>query len=265
MGSEAVTETTGMGAKGDAGKANPRAKYRNFIHEPGRNFVFAYVPKVGCTNWKSILRHLAGFEDYLNPRLAHDKKNGGLKYLDLTGEDRALLHDARVPKYAFVRDPYSRVLSAYLNKIASRLPLPESAEDEEYFIRVARVIDRFRRRKLDPAAYPEVNFEVFLLWLRDGLSAFREDEHWQKQTVLLRWPRVKYAWLGHFENLAEEAPVLLEKMGAEVPFPSQKDVKFAPTNAGNKIAAHYTPAAYALVNSLYADDFANFGYEMRDR
>lgn len=250
--------------KGDKPKASPREKYRNFILEPKRNFVFAYVPKVSCTNWKSILRHLAGHEDYLNPRLAHDKVKGGLHYLDLKGPERALLHDPAVPKYAFVRDPYSRVLSAYLNKIASRLPLSEEpAEGEEHFIRVARVIDRFRRRKLDPAAYPEVTFEVFLLWLRDGLSAFREDEHWQKQTVLLRWPRVKYAWIGHFEKLAEEAPVLLEKMGATVPFPSQKDVKFAPTNADTKIAAHYTPAAYALVNTLYADDFANFGYPMR--
>lgn len=259
MGSEAVTET-----KPQAAKPAPRARYRNFIHEPKRNFVFAYVPKVGCTNWKSILRYLAGQEDHLNPRLAHDRVNGGLRYLDLPGLDRAMLHDASIPKYAFVRDPYSRLLSAYLNKVASRLPLPEPSETEEHFTKVARVIDRFRRRKLDVAAYPEVTFEVFLLWLRDGLSPFREDEHWQTQSVLLRWPRVKYAFVGRFERLAQEAPVLLEKMGCDIPFPSQKDVKFAPTNAVSKLDTYYTPAAYALVNSLYADDFANFDYEMRD-
>ena len=36
------------------------------------------------------------------------------------------------------------MLSAYLNKVESRLPLPEEAEGEEYFLTVTRDIDRFR-------------------------------------------------------------------------------------------------------------------------
>ena len=259
MGSETVNETKSQG-----GKPELWARYRNFIHEPKQNFIFAYVPKVSCTNWKSILRYLAELEDYLNPKLAHDKVKGGLHYLDLTGPEQAMLHDAAIPKYTFVRDPYSRLLSAYLNKIASRLPLSEPHEEEEHFTKVVREIDRFRRRKLDVATYPEINFEVFLLWLRDGLSPFCEDEHWQKQSVLLRWPHVKYAFVGRFEKLAEEAPVLLEKMGCDIPFPSQRDVKFAPTNATSKLDDYYTPAAYALANSLYEEDFSNFSYEIRD-
>lgn len=249
----------------DTPAGRPRPVYRNFIFEPRRRFLFAYVPKVGCTNWKSVLRHLAGHDDYLNPRLAHDRANGGLRYLDLSeGPDRALLRNPEVPKYAFVRDPYSRTLSAYLNKIASRLPLQPASDTDDHFTRVTRAIDGFRQRKLDTAAHPEVSFEVFLLWLRASLSPWCDDEHWQKQSALLRWRGVEYSFVGRFERLAEEAPLLLEKMGATIPFPSQRDVKFAPTNATDRQDAFYTPRARRLVNKLYAPDFANFGYEMHE-
>ena len=241
--------------------------YKTFIYDEARNFIFVYVPKVSCTNWKSILRYLAGFDNYLDSRLAHDKQNGGLRYLELNGPDApdwGVVKDASVPKYAFVRDPYARVLSAYLNKVESRLPLPEEAEGEEYFLTVTRDIDRFRREALDVARYPQIDLTVFLKWLEDGTSRYVGDEHWQKQVVLLRWKKVEYDFVGRFENLAEEAPVLLEKMGCDIPFPSQKDVKFPPTNAVSKIDRYYTPESFALVSKLYAEDFDALGYERRD-
>lgn len=47
--------------------------YKNFIYDEARGFVFAYVPKVACTNWKSLLRFMAGEKDWLDNRRAHDK------------------------------------------------------------------------------------------------------------------------------------------------------------------------------------------------
>ncbi len=97
--------------------------YSNFIYDKTGGFIFAYVPKVACTNWKSLLRYMAGQADWLDSKLVHDKAGGGLHYLDLNGGDVDLLSDPGIPKYTMVRDPYSRVLSAYLNKVESRLPL----------------------------------------------------------------------------------------------------------------------------------------------
>ena len=42
---------------------------KNFIHVRSRGFVFGYVPKVACTNWKSIFRLLEDGLDRKSTRL----------------------------------------------------------------------------------------------------------------------------------------------------------------------------------------------------
>lgn len=240
--------------------------YKNFIYNAERGFLFAYVPKVACTNWKSLLRYMAGQENWLNSGLAHDKQNGGLHYLDLDSPEADLLQDPSIRKYAMVRNPYSRVLSAYLNKVESRLPVtPEPVPGENHFTMVTREIDRYRREELNTAKYPDVSFEVFLLWLRDSGSWFTHDEHWAPQVSLLRYPDVKYSVLGRFENLATDAAQMLYEMGCDQGFPSQKDVKFQPTNAKSKIDLYFDDACYDLVNQVFHEDFLAFSYPMKGR
>lgn len=235
-------------------------EYTNFIYNAERRVIFAYIPKVACTNWKAVMRYLAGHKNYLDNRLAHDKVNGGLHYLDLSGPERALLSDPGIRKFTVVRDPYSRALSGYLNKVAHRLPVKPPAEGEDHFDKVLRQIDAFRAEKFDASTHPVVDFEVFLTFLRDSGSPFRNDEHWQKQSILLRWPEVKFDYIGRFENLNRDAPVILKEMGCDIPFPSQRDVRFKPTDATAQLARYFGPRTIRLVDEIFADDFNNFGY-----
>jgi len=239
--------------------------HRNFIYNEERGFIFAYVPKVACTNWKALLRLIAGYPDWLDNRLAHDVVNGGLRYLDLEGPDSDLLDDPAIRKYTMVRDPYSRVLSAYLNKFDYLLSVEPTTENELYFHKVLRGMDRFRREELDEETYPEISFPVFLQWVKSKPSPDAEDEHWMPQALMLRQPDVHFDIVGKFENLAEDSARILSAMGCDQAFPSQEDVRFAPTGASDKIAQYYTPAAYALVNELFSEDFAIFDYPMRNR
>lgn len=233
--------------------------YKNFIYMEDRGFIFAYVPKVACTNWKSLLRYMAGHEDWLDNRLAHDKAKGGLRYLDLAGSDAALLTDPGIRKYAMVRDPYSRTLSAYLNKVEQRLP-PKPKGQGDHFDKVVRDVDAFRQTTLDTNIYPSITFEVFLLWLENSRSHFRNDEHWAPQTSLLRQPSVKFDFIGRFENLDTDSTRILKAMDCDQKFPSHKQVKFAPTRAINKMAQYYTKVTLALVVELFPEDFQNFSY-----
>lgn len=239
--------------------------YKNFIYMEDRGFIFAYVPKVACTNWKSLLRYMSGKEDWLDNKLAHDKALGGLRYLDLNGEDAEILLDPSIRKYAMVRDPFSRILSAYLNKVEFLLPPKPATEGEDHFCKVVREIDIFRRDVLGQAHSPEITFEVFLLWLRDSGSWFTKDEHWAPQVTLLRQPDVAFDIVGRFENLSEDATRILAAMGCDQAFPTPKDVKFAPTQATEKMKNYYSDAERSLVEDLFAEDLDVFGYSMLER
>ena len=233
--------------------------YRNFIYMKDQGFIFAYVPKVACTNWKSMLRYMAGHDDWLDNKLAHDKMNGGLRYLDLQGPDAALLSRADIKKYTMVRDPYTRVLSAYLNKIEQRLPVKSEGEGD-HFDKIVRDIDAFRRSVLKPDRYPSITFEVFLLWLRDSGSWFTKDEHWAPQVTLLRQPEVEFDIIGRFEDLEEDAPKILKAMGCRQQFPSQVELKFTPTGARSKVAKYFNDTTRKMSEQVFSKDFEIFGY-----
>lgn len=235
-------------------------KYKNFIYNAERGFVFAYVPKVACTNWKSLMRYMAGHEDWLNNKLAHDKQRSGLRFLDLETDDSQILADPDIKKYAMVRDPYSRTLSAYLNKVEKRLPV-RHGEKSDHFEKIVDEIEQFRKSTLQDDVFPEINFEVFLLWLKYSKSWHVGDEHWAPQHVLLKQPELGFDFIGRFEDLQEDAARILREIGCDKSFPSQKDVKFAPTNAKSKIDRYYTDDTRTLVNELFERDFQIFGYK----
>ena len=237
--------------------------YKNFIFNEERGFIFAYTPKVACTNWKSIMRYLASAPDYLDNRLAHDKVKSGLRFLDFSGPDIRYLKDPGLRKYAFVRSPHSRILSAYLNKVESNLPLKDPAHGEDHWVKVSRAMDAFRTANLNTAHYPDLSFEVFLRFLNESGSHFRFDEHWQSQAILLRWPEVKFDFIGRFENLGQDAAYVLKEIGCDIPFPTQKEVNFIATDASSKLTEYLTQPCRKLLLSLYEADFTAFGYDPR--
>lgn len=236
--------------------------YKNFIYDEERKFIFAYVPKVACTNWKSIFRKLNGAEDWLNSTLAHDRDKGGLTYLEpeLDAPNAGLPEG--VPRYAMVRDPYERALSAYLNKIEHLAGKPPSKRFD-HWNRIIDEIDAFRREALGADQYPQINFEVFLRWLKESGSWSARDEHWAPQSDLLCQPHVAFDYIGRFEAIEKDSAHILDLIGENVRLPSQKQVKFAPTNAKAFLETYLTPQARDLVEDIYAVDFINFKYKSR--
>ncbi|MCP2669698.1 FkbM family methyltransferase [Maricaulaceae bacterium EIL42A08] len=236
--------------------------YNNFIHNKAHGFVFAYVPKVACTNWKSILRRLNGAEDWLDSRIAHDRNVSGLDYFNPEPDAPNAGLPEGVPVFTMVRDPYARALSAYLNKVEARLGGPKD-ERFEHWDKIVVEIDTFRKRNLDTETYPEIDFEVFLRWLRESGSWSTRDEHWAPQSDLLAQPYVSFEFVGRFEAIATDSAEILQRIGADVEFPSQKQVNFAPTHAKARLDTYLTEACRNLIEDVFAADFINFKYEPR--
>ncbi|WP_282021688.1 sulfotransferase family protein [Ruegeria faecimaris] len=251
--------------------------HENFIYLESKKIAFGYVPKVACTNWKIVLRRLMGHEDFNRKDIAHNREKSGFHFLDRTvKEDFEVLSNEDVKKIAFVRDPYSRILSAYLNKFDSINRRIDSPKSKDYFdlvfddvIRFER-FDRpkgFRARIANYIYAPNtVNFLTFLEWIkakRKG-SFYANDEHWTPQCEILQHPTVKIDFLGRFENMAHDAKIALHQMGADFEFPTQADVGFSPTKADEKLKRFYAKEHVDLVNELFSRDFDVYGYPRWD-
>lgn len=149
----------------------------------------------------------------------------------------------RLTRYHYfivIRDPYSRVLSAFLDKFRHH---------------------EFRKRYGAFALDPD-GFDAFLAWLKAG--GLNKDPHWDLQTKLMVWPLDKYDTVIRFENFASEMRALLQKWKIEVApellqdvLPGDRDKK---TSATEQMGRFYTPARRQLVAELYRDDFTALGY-----
>ena len=238
----------------------PRARAnRNFIYVPAYNIIFAYVPKVACTNWKCLMRRLSGFEDWLDTTKAHDKKASGLFRFDPKDGNHELFHRPGVKVFTMVRDPRTRAMSAYLNKIHPSVAELQKSGGQGA-TRSTLEIEKFRKKCLSKSAHPEISFEVFLLWLRDSMNRRTFNEHWLPQVKLLRHGGVSFDLVGRFENIAEDSRRILDAIGTDIAFPTQSELKFPPTGAQSKFAKHSTPECEELLQEIYRADIEAYGY-----
>jgi len=85
--------------------------------------VYCFIPKVACTSWKLWFRRQRGIaaspNDTAEILATHNMHTSQLDYLGYTySEPQAIrvLTDPSIFKFTFVRNPYARLVSVYLNK-----------------------------------------------------------------------------------------------------------------------------------------------------
>ncbi|WP_077530200.1 sulfotransferase family protein [Vreelandella utahensis] len=133
-------------------------------------------------------------------------------------------------RFAFVRNPYTRVLSAFLDKV-----------------------DRRERQKNREASFLE-----FLEYLeKDGLFS---NAHWAPQTSLLLIPFEEFDFFGKTENLDEDMSFVLDQIQGHKENKKILSALGNATSAASKLATYYDDQAKAKVEKLYRQDFERFGY-----
>jgi len=139
-----------------------------------------------------------------------------------------------------VRNPYSRVLSAFLNKFAKQ-----------------NYRDAYGEMPLD-----KNGFARFLDWLaKDGLE---KDLHWAPQKTMMLLPASAYDTMLKFEDfpqtlvgflegrkidLSHDAPEILNSVNAQTR-----------SRASSKLQQFYSPDSAAKVSDLFEADFRELGY-----
>jgi hypothetical protein len=228
---------------------------------PQNRYVYVNIPKAACSTIKRTLWQLEKKTDAQNkiPDMEEiDKFQEAAEsphfYQDILNLPFLYLHDIRTEDFfkrmeeyfvfTFVRNPYSRLLSAYLDKIAGNAPQ--------------------KRRLLLSFDMPEetqLSFKDFVrLVARQPLIDM--DAHWRPQTVATLKRCLRYDFIGSFENLDADFSFVEQRI-----FPAQKQKLevWAPhrTGATDKISSYYDEETISLVQKIYTDDFKTFGYSTK--
>lgn len=183
---------------------SPLFRQRQRVHMqvvgPLRAF-YCPIEKCGSTTWKNILNRI---REELQPLT----KQGP----PLVNPDPSRLSGFR--GFVFVRDPYSRLLSAYVDKFFSPNPM--------YWNRVGRYIvstfrrgDRPSRRSL--RCGHDVTFPEFVRYVLHSQRTGRHREpHFIPAHDHCGFCRYNYSYVGHLETLAQDLPFVLRALGSPV-------------------------------------------------
>lgn len=133
-------------------------------------------------------------------------------------------------KVAVVRNPYTRTLSAYLDKIERR-----ALRDNR-----------------------ETSFREFLYSLKAG--KLYSNGHWAPQSSLLLLPPEDFDFIGKVESLSMDLPVIEEKIQGTPPRERFKSFLRNATGANTKLSCYYDAETADIVKLLYQDDFKLFNY-----
>ena len=138
-------------------------------------------------------------------------------------------------KFTFVRDPFSRILSAYLDKI-----------------------DRCLNKNTEYSG-EFISFKDFLNSLKNG--KLYSNLHWAPQTSILLIPLEDFDFIGKFEKLNEDLAFVMSKVKGQTLIESDFSKEGPPsTKASDKIKKYYDAECVELIQKMYSKDFELLGY-----
>ena len=138
---------------------------------------------------------------------------------------------AHIFRFAVVRNPFTRTLSAYLDKV-----------------------ERRAKRK-----HQVSSFKDFLHDLVE--QSLYSNAHWAPQSSLLLLPHAHFDFFGKVENLEYDLAFIKDKIsGGSRNLTSPKHFKANATGASQKLSQYYDHECVEIVRSLFKLDFDLFNY-----
>jgi hypothetical protein len=252
---------------------------------PKSKVVYAYIPKAACTAIKTWIVRYSGECPELAPPFDQAEKTGcePPEVHDLLRDRyslkrwsaatlRGALADPSYFKFAYVRHPFRRIVSAYLDKVVhARSPAHELIRSGQ---RTAGCLAggnlAWRAPRID--AERSLSFREFIQALETA-DPERLDHHFRTQDLLLRG--LRFDFIGQVEKLPQDFSVVQERLKIAEPL-TWRHIRVYSLPVSECVAdwpaarfrAGPTPlwtqffdaALQRTCSKLYAADFQRFGY-----
>lgn len=213
-------------------KLDPRGCY-----SPAEPFFYSRIPKAANTTIVAALARHSSFQPRFRRR--QDPKYRFQRPLLLSSRQvRRLEREAFV--FTVVRNPFSRVLSAYLDKVGRR------RHQGRRFLAWAQAHGQLG------------DFLGFCRFLEAG--ALHLDMHWAPQADILCLPLSRFDAIGRVESLDRDLPAVLERLFGRHQLEAGQR-RGTTTNAARRLQEAYGAEETAIIARLYRRDFELFGYE----
>ncbi|MBP9829086.1 MAG: sulfotransferase family 2 domain-containing protein [Proteobacteria bacterium] len=215
----------------------------------GKNYIYVVNEKCGCN---TITRALGSYEadrllEFPEPRGFHRPP------FEIAERYQRLLSNEFF-KFTCVRNPFSRVLSAYLDKIAK----VKEVWTRDSAGRVFLTRETWPRQDLGFNIYQKISFEQFLRRLKEK-SLKELNDHFKPMWCVTMLPIVPYDKIVHLEKFDQEFQEVMSQLG----LPGKPGNYFSAehaTKAAVRKSDYYSQREVNLVLDLCKKDFELLGY-----
>ena len=230
--------------------------YRSrIIVDEERAFLYCPIPKAANTAWKAVL---FGPDRPNDPQELH-RRDIGFTYLSSLPEEKWLEIRDDLFKFTFVRDPYSRLLSAFKDKFENASTNSDRPGRDPFWLKYAAKL----KQDAHAAGFgenngPDLSFNEFVRVVCRMVPATM-NEHWHPQALLACVDEINYDFIGHFERLDRDIPIALSRLGLDS-FPTAEELRWRPTNALQLLDNYYNDELREMVRQKYEVDFRTFNF-----
>ena len=188
-------------------------------------------------------------------------------------ESREIINSDRYFKFTFVRDPWKRLTSAYLNKFV------DVEKPDKLLLSARTAIEGvYTINGKKPDYTRSITFRQFLNYIAVTKDQYL-DVHWKPQNSFIK--NIDLDFVGKLETLSADFDYIIQKLNItenlSLPKKNVTTYERSVTLHNNyadsypidikqldrrpNFQSFYTPDLIALVNQRYEDDFNKFGYE----